>query len=114
MSRICTDLPYCLFQFQELPPLIVSETSFETETLTVTQVQTVTVPAPANTRLAAFPTPEVMSSLPTTASSPRTTAVDIVTDEDVDPSSDGDGPKTVTVVRGARPTRRPARWFGGW
>jgi len=88
-----------------LPPLIISETAFETQT--VTQTQTITVPSPASTRL---PKPEVVSPL-STSSSPRTTAVDIITEED----DGGDGRKTVTVVRGARPTRRPpSRWFPSW
>jgi hypothetical protein len=102
---------YFPLQFQELPPLVVSEISYETETKTVVQTQTITVPAPANTRRAEFPTPEAVSS-PSTTDIPRTTAVDIITDEDDD--SPSEGPKTVTVVRGPRPTRRPARWFGGW
>jgi hypothetical protein len=93
-------LTYIVSQ-QALPPLIISETAFETQT--VTQTQTITVPSPASTRL---PKPEVVSSL-STSSSPRTTAIDIITDED----DGGDGRKTVTVVRG-RPTRRPpSRWL---
>ncbi|KAF8077939.1 hypothetical protein FPV67DRAFT_1463497 [Lyophyllum atratum] len=96
-------------KYHELPPLIVSETAYETETKTV--VQTVTVPPPANTRLAAHPKPEGVTS-PSTAGSPRTTAVEIVTEEDDD---DVDDRRTRTVVRGPRATRRPpSRWFGGW
>lgn len=50
-------------QYQELPPIIVSEVAYETQTKTVVQTQTVTVPPPANTRLAANPTPEAGSPL---------------------------------------------------
>ncbi|GLB34946.1 hypothetical protein LshimejAT787_0205110 [Lyophyllum shimeji] len=99
-------------KYRELPPLVVSETAYETETKTVIQTQTVTVPPPANTRLAANPKPEGVTS-PSTPSSPRTTAVEIVTEEDDD---DVDEPRaTRTLVRGPRATRRPpSRWFGGW
>ncbi|KAJ7097921.1 hypothetical protein B0H15DRAFT_823290 [Mycena belliarum] len=89
---------------QQLPSI---ETFFQPETKTVFQTQTITVPAPANTRRAASPSPQVAdpSSI---AESPRTTAVEIITEEDLD------GAKTVTVVR-PRATRRPPRgWFGGW
>ncbi|KAJ7452404.1 hypothetical protein B0H11DRAFT_2073264 [Mycena galericulata] len=93
---------------QQLPPI---ETLFEPETKTVFQTQTITVPAPANTRRAASPAPQVADPSSSTADSPRTTAVEIVTEEDVDE----DGLKTVTVVRSPRTTRRPPRgWFGGW
>ncbi|KAJ7774602.1 hypothetical protein DFH07DRAFT_800168 [Mycena maculata] len=91
-----------------LPPI---ETLFEPETKTVFQTQTITVPAPANTRRAASPAPQVAdpSSIP---DAPRTTAVEIVTEQDLDDDSDL---KTVTVVRSPRTTRRPPRgWFGGW
>lgn len=95
--------------------MIVSETSYETETVTKIQTQTITVPAPSNTRLAAFPTPDVVSSMSTTPI-PRTTAIDIITeDEEFDPSLEDEDTRTVTVVRGPRSTRRPpAKWFGGW
>ncbi|KAF8894623.1 hypothetical protein BD779DRAFT_1502126 [Infundibulicybe gibba] len=92
-------------KLRELPPLIVSETAYETETHVVVQTQTVTVPPPANTRLAAYPTPVVAASSSTT-SSPRTTAVDIVTED-----YDDDVPQK----RGRGGSRRPpSRWFGGW
>ncbi|KAJ7449818.1 hypothetical protein FB451DRAFT_1286652 [Mycena latifolia] len=90
----------------QLPPI---ETLFEPETKTVFQTQTITVPAPANTRRAASPAPQVADPS-STADSPRTTAVEIITEED----DEGDSLKTVTVVR-PRSTRRPPRgWFGGW
>jgi len=91
-----------MHQYHELPPIVVSELAYETQTRTVVQTQTVTVPPPANTRLAAFPTPEPASPS-TTPSSPRTTAVEIVTEE-----ADDRRPKTVLRKR------TPARWFGGW
>jgi len=93
-------------KFQQLPPI---ETLFEPETKTVVQTETITVPAPANTRRAASPAPQVAdpSSIP---DSPRTTAVEIVTEHDID----DDGLKTVTVVRPPRTARRPRGWFGGW
>ena len=73
------------------------------------QTQTVTVPPPANTRLAHIPTPEGVS-IPSTASAPRTTAVEVVTEEEED-----DGVHVRTAVRKPRPTQRPpSRWFGGW
>ncbi|KAG6818108.1 hypothetical protein H0H87_000013 [Tephrocybe sp. NHM501043] len=94
-------------KYNELPPLVVSEIAYETETKIVVQTQTVTVPPPANTRLAAKPKPEGVTSQ-STASSPRTTAVEIVSEED-DPRA------TRTAARGPRATRRPpSRWFGGW
>jgi len=95
-------------KYNELPPIVVSEIAYETETKTVVQTQTVTVPPPANTRLAANPKPEGVTS-PSTPSSPKTTAVEVVVDED-----DADR-VTKTVVRKPRATRRPpSRWFGGW
>ncbi|KAG6890688.1 hypothetical protein C0995_005061 [Termitomyces sp. Mi166 len=95
--------------YHELPPYVLSEIAYETETKTVVQTQTVTVPPPANTRLAANPKPEGVTSL-STPSSPKTTAVEIVPEEDED-----DYRATRTVVRGPRATRRPpSRWFGGW
>ncbi|KAF5380816.1 hypothetical protein D9615_003962 [Tricholomella constricta] len=101
-----------VLSYHELPPLVVSETAYETETKTVVQTQTVTVPPPANTRLAAHPKPEGATS-PSTPSSPRTTAVEIVTEEDDDDVEDRRA--TRTVIRGPRATRRPpSRWFGGW
>jgi hypothetical protein len=89
----------------EIPPVVVSEISYETVT------QTVTVPPPANTRLAAHPKPEGVTS-PSTPSSPRTTAVEVFADED-----DEEEPVPRQVHRKARPTARappPSRWFGGW
>ncbi|TFK76434.1 hypothetical protein BDN72DRAFT_831009 [Pluteus cervinus] len=83
--------------------MIVAETAFETETKTVVQTQFVTVPPPANTRLAAFPTPEVFGGTPT-PSAPRTTSVEIITEEEDDDEYEV---QTVKVAR-ARPTRRPA------
>lgn len=91
-------------KYQELPPIVVSEVAYETETKTVIQTQIVTVPPPANTRLAAFPTPEP-ASFSTTSGSPRTTAIEIVTEEN-------DERKPRTIVRG--PKRGPPRWFGNW
>ncbi|KAG6814349.1 hypothetical protein H0H92_010934 [Tricholoma furcatifolium] len=94
-------------KYHELPPLVVSEIAYETETKFVVQTQTVTVPPPANTRLAAHPKPEGVSS-PSTASSPRTTTVEIVSDDE-------DERAARTAARGPRATRRPpSRWFGGW
>ncbi|KAJ7046790.1 hypothetical protein C8F04DRAFT_1061766 [Mycena alexandri] len=89
---------------QQLPPI----ETFVAETKTVFQTQTITVPAPANTRRAASPAPQVVDPS-STADTPRTTAVEYITEEDVDDL------KTVTVVRPPRATRRPQRsWFGGW
>lgn len=104
-------------KYHELPPMIVSETAYETETKTVVQTQTVTVPPPANTRLAAQPKPEGNSS-PSTPPIPRTTAVEIVTEEEEDDEEEEeihDRRATRTAVRGPRATRRPpSRWFGGF
>ncbi|KAJ6496685.1 hypothetical protein C8R47DRAFT_1115159 [Mycena vitilis] len=89
-------------KFQQLPPIE------PTETKTVFQTQTITVPAPANTRRAASPSPQVADPT-STVDSPRTTAVEFISEED------DEGLKTVTVVRSPRSTRRPPRgWFGGW
>ncbi|KAF8163309.1 hypothetical protein B0H34DRAFT_694967 [Crassisporium funariophilum] len=89
-------------KYKELPPIVIDEYAYETKT--VVQTQTVTVPPPANTRLAAFPTPEAASSS-STAASPRTTAMEVVTEET-------DGRKPRTIIRG--PQRVPTRWFGNW
>ncbi|KAJ3732986.1 hypothetical protein DFJ43DRAFT_1070570 [Lentinula guzmanii] len=88
-------------KYQELPPLVISETQYATETKTVTQ--TSYVPSPSATRVVAFPTPEAVEMLPTT-SIPRTTAVEYITEEE-----------EPIMVR-ARPTARraPAKWFPGW
>lgn len=91
-------------KYNELPPIVVSEVAYETQTKTVVQTQTVTVPPPANTRLAAFPTPEPANPS-TTPSSPRTTAVEIF--------EEADDHRPKTVLRGP-PKRVPARWFGNW
>jgi len=88
------------FSYKELPP-IISEYDYETKT--VVQTETITVPSPANTRLAAFPTPEAASST-STSGSPRTTAVEIIADDD--------HRKPRTIVRG--PPRVPIGWFGNW
>jgi len=96
------------YPFRELPPLVISETAYETETKTVVQTQTITVPAPAGTRRAASPAPVFIASSSITES-PRTTTVEIITEED----EALDSMRTVTVTRGT--TRRPPkRWFGGW
>ncbi|KAH7889686.1 hypothetical protein F5I97DRAFT_1846282 [Phlebopus sp. FC_14] len=113
-------------KLKELPPLVVAET----ETKTIIQYetlppQTVTVPPPANTRRAAFPTPDVVSSSFSTAI-PRTTAItyeeeivkeplmpEDIDDYEVEEYDDEDGPR-VAVRRNARQPsqRRPAR--SGW
>ncbi|KIK31195.1 hypothetical protein PISMIDRAFT_136220 [Pisolithus microcarpus 441] len=109
---------------QELPPLVIAET----ETKTIIQYetlppQTVTVPPPANTRRAAFPTPDVVSSAFSTAI-PRTTAVTIeeeiikeplraeeIDEYEVEEYEDDDGPR-VAVKRKPRQSRRPSS--RGW
>jgi hypothetical protein len=88
--------------YKELPPMI-SEVSYETETRTIVQTQTVTVPPPANTRLAAYPTPEAASPS-TSTGAPRTTAIEYITEDD-------DNHKPRTMVR---QKRLPTRWFGNW
>ncbi|KAI6022675.1 hypothetical protein EDC04DRAFT_2881022 [Pisolithus marmoratus] len=111
-------------KLKELPPLVVAET----ETRTIIQYetlppQTVTVPPPANTRRAAFPTPDVVSSSPSTAI-PRTTAITIeeeiikeplraeeIDEYEVEEYEDDDGPR-VAVKRKPRPSRRPSS--RGW
>ncbi|KAG1756757.1 uncharacterized protein EDB91DRAFT_1094252 [Suillus paluster] len=106
-------------KLKELPPILVAET----ETRTIIQYETlpaltVTVPPPANTRFAAFPTPEAFSSSYTTQI-PRTTAVtyeeEIIREplrpEEMDEYEveeyEDDDVRAVTVRRNARPTRRP-------
>lgn len=102
------------------PPLVFTETAIEvaTETRTVTQTQhhtyvppaqTVTVPPPANTRRAASPIPEMVSSSPSTTHSPRTTAVEYVIEETF-PEEPVEPP--VTVLHAGR--RQPKAWWGGW
>lgn len=88
------------FSFQG--PLYVGEVPYEVETMAIYEtLPPSTVPAPANTRLAAFPTPEVVASS-STSHGPRTTLVDVLVD-----------PQPSPVYRS--PERRPpARWFGGW
>ncbi|KAI6150757.1 hypothetical protein BKA82DRAFT_4119392 [Pisolithus tinctorius] len=111
-------------KLKELPPLVIAET----ETKTIIQYetlppQTVTVPPPANTRRAAFPTPDVVSPSFSTAI-PRTTAITIeeeiikeplraeeIDEYEVEEYEDDDGPR-VAVKRKPRPTRRPSS--RGW
>ncbi|KAK7467147.1 hypothetical protein VKT23_004206 [Stygiomarasmius scandens] len=94
-------------QYQEpAPPLVVSEVQYETEIHTVTE--TVHVPSPASTRPVAFPTPEVVQSYSTTFI-PKTTAVEIITEEEVEEEEE-----EVPVPR-PRPVRRPPAGAGpGW
>jgi len=89
-------------KYHELPPIFVSEVAYEQ---TKTVFETVTVPTPAPTRRAAFPSPEPANPL-TTGLSPRTTSVEIVTEE-------ADDRRPRTILRGP-PKRNPARWFGNW
>ncbi|KAF8136365.1 hypothetical protein EV363DRAFT_1319404 [Boletus edulis] len=113
---------------KELPPIIVAET----ETKTVIQYETlppltVTVPPPANTRRAAFPTPDrgVSSSLSTAI--PRTTAftfeeeivreplnvnVEEIEEYEVEEYEEDDAP--VPVRRNVKPGRRPPPPRSGW
>lgn len=100
---------------QELPPFIA-----EIETKTIIQYETlpastVTIPPPANTRFAAFPTPEAFSTSYTTQI-PKTTAITIeeeitlrpdeMDEYDVEEYEDDDV-RAVTMRRNPRPTRRP-------
>ncbi|KAI6167004.1 hypothetical protein EDD17DRAFT_1773995 [Pisolithus thermaeus] len=111
-------------KLKELPPLVIAET----ETKTIIQYetlppQTVTVPPPANTRRAAFPTPDVVSS-PFSTAIPRTTAITIeeeiikeplraeeIDEYEVEEYEDDDGPR-VAVKRKPRQNRRPSS--RGW
>ncbi|KAI6108995.1 hypothetical protein EV401DRAFT_1998518 [Pisolithus croceorrhizus] len=111
-------------KLKELPPLVIAET----ETKTIIQYetlppQTVTVPPPANTRRAAFPTPDVVSS-PFSTAIPRTTAITIeeeiikeplraeeIDEYEVEEYEDGDGSR-VAVKRKPRQNRRPSS--RGW
>jgi len=110
---------------RELPPIIVAET----ETRTIIQYETlppltVTVPPPANTRRAAFPTPEGVSPSFSTAI-PRTTAitfeeeiikeplrVDEIEEYEVEEYEEDDAP--VPVRRNVKPGRRPPPPRSGW
>ncbi|KAJ8589605.1 hypothetical protein M405DRAFT_738322 [Rhizopogon salebrosus TDB-379] len=103
----------------ELPPMIVAEI----ETKTIIQYETlpastVTVPPPANTRFAAFPTPEAFSTSYTTQI-PKTTAFTVeeeiireplraeeLEEYEVEEYEDDDV-RAVTMRRNPRPTRRP-------
>ena len=109
---------------QELPPIVVAET----ETKTLIQYETlppvtVTVPPPANTRRAAFPTPEAVSSSFSTAI-PRTTAITFeeeiirepvteeIEEDEVEEYEEDEAP--VPVRRSVKPARRPPPPRGGW
>ena len=112
---------------QELPPIVIAET--ETETRTVIQYETlppltVTVPPPANTRRAAFPIPEAVSSSFSTAI-PRTTAITFeeeiikeplkaeeVEEYEIEEYEEDDVP--VPVRRNVKPGRRPPPPRSGW
>ncbi|KAG1891026.1 hypothetical protein F4604DRAFT_1703901 [Suillus subluteus] len=113
-------------KLKELSPMIIAET----ETKTIIQYETlpastVTVPPPANTRFAAFPTPEVFSSFYTTQI-PRTTAITVEEDiirepllaEEVDEYEveefEDEDVRAVTLRRNARPNRRPPPNSRGW
>ncbi|PCH37951.1 hypothetical protein WOLCODRAFT_135952 [Wolfiporia cocos MD-104 SS10] len=117
------------------PPLVLTETAFEvqieTKTVTHTEHHTVptrvTVPPPANTRRAASPTPELVSASSFTTHIPRTTAVEVVVEEDVAVEAEEIEeeeeeeevveelrPVRVKKARNARPARRPERWWNGW
>lgn len=82
------------------------------------------MPAPANTRLAAYPTPEPMT-LSYSTGIPKTTAVSYVTEEIIEePEPDvvvveeeeEIVPARTSVVRNGRgpSSRQPKRWLGGW
>ncbi|OSX65528.1 hypothetical protein POSPLADRAFT_1065275 [Postia placenta MAD-698-R-SB12] len=86
------------------PPLIVTETAYEmaTEVRTVTHTQRYTVPTeviappPASTRRAATPTPQMLSRSSSTTHIPRTTAVEVITEEPVIPEPEEE---TVAITR---------------
>ncbi|OAX44663.1 hypothetical protein K503DRAFT_678252 [Rhizopogon vinicolor AM-OR11-026] len=109
----------------ELPPFVV-----EHETKTIIQYETlpastVTVPPPANTRFAAFPTPEAFSTSYTTQI-PKTTAITVEEEifrepllaEEIDEYEveeyEDDDVRAVTMRRNARATRRPPPNSRGW
>ena len=110
---------------QELPPIVVAET----ETKTIIQYETlppltVTVPPPANTRRAAFPTPEGVSPSLSTAI-PRTTAImfeeeiineplgaERIEEYEVEEYEEDNAP--MAVRRNAKPARRPPPPRSGW
>jgi len=111
---------------QELPPIVIAET--ETKTIIHYQTlpaSTVTVPPPANTRFAAFPTPEAFSTSYSTQI-PKTTAFTVeeeifreplraeeIEEYEVEEYEDDDV-RAVTVRRNPRPTRRPPPPSRGW
>ncbi|KAG9318491.1 hypothetical protein JVU11DRAFT_582 [Chiua virens] len=111
---------------QELPPIVIAET----ETKTIIQYETlppltVTVPPPANTRRAAFPIPEGVSSSFSTAI-PRTTAItyeeELVKEplrmEEVEEYEieeyEEEEEAPVAVRRNVKPARRPPPSRSGW
>ena len=105
-------------KLRELPHIVkeVVEEVVEPEVRTV--VQTVTVPAPANTERVARPTPMVASPVTSGEAIPKTTAVEIITEEVVDDDDYEEYYEDERVVK--RPTRPsggarrpPNRWFGG-
>ncbi|KZV93384.1 hypothetical protein EXIGLDRAFT_613125 [Exidia glandulosa HHB12029] len=100
------DLPPPRRPAAKVPPVLRRP---EQRASTRTQTVTIPVPPPAHTRLAANPSPEIMSTA--TEPAARTTAVEYVVDDTVDEGQ----PRTVTVIRErtARPTPH-RRWFGGW
>ncbi|TFK29945.1 hypothetical protein FA15DRAFT_580733 [Coprinopsis marcescibilis] len=85
-------------KYHQLPPQI-----YEYEEPVV--VETVSGPPPANTRLAAFPTPEAASHT-STEFSPRTTVVEIVREEPP--------PRLAKPIPRGPGLRAPARFAGGW
>lgn len=114
------------------PPLIYTETAIATEYKTVTKTQhhthtqptIVTMPAPANTRLAAFPTPQPVTVSYSTGI-PKTTAVQYITEdiieeqapivEEIIEEEEEVVMSPVTKVRARGPQARPPkRWLGGW
>ncbi|EPQ58115.1 hypothetical protein GLOTRDRAFT_110034 [Gloeophyllum trabeum ATCC 11539] len=106
---------------KELPGFVVTESIFETKTVTETEFQTfhapaktVHLPPPANTRLAASPAPEVFSPS-TTPGIPKTTAVQVLVDEEIrhEPEPIEEMPPPPMTVSRQR-ARKPKSWFGGW
>lgn len=102
-------------KYREVPVVKeVVEEIIEPEVRTV--VQTVTVPAPANTERVARPTPMVASPVTSTEAIPKTTAVEIITEEVVEDDDYEEYYEDERVVK--RPTRPsggsrrpPNRWF---
>ncbi|CCM00133.1 uncharacterized protein FIBRA_02160 [Fibroporia radiculosa] len=112
--------------YNALPPPLLTETALEiaTETRTVTRTQHHTVPTqvssappPANTRIVLAPTPELVSPSSFTTHIPRTTAVEVITEEPVIPEPEEEEEEAV-VVKVKRNTRQrsppPASWLNGW